>query len=42
MANQICFATRELENPWSLETYLSIGGYQALKKCTASGCLRTR
>ncbi|HSM28705.1 MAG TPA: hypothetical protein VK855_11455, partial [Thioalkalivibrio sp.] len=32
MANQICFATRELENPWSLETYLSIGGYQALKK----------
>lgn len=32
MANQICFATRDLENPWSLETYLSIGGYEALKK----------
>jgi NADH-quinone oxidoreductase subunit F len=32
MANQICFATRDLENPWSLETYRSIGGYEALKK----------
>ncbi|MFO8004723.1 NADH-quinone oxidoreductase subunit NuoF [Thioalkalivibrio sp.] len=32
MANQICFATRDLENPWSLETYLSVGGYEALKK----------
>ncbi|TVP80114.1 NADH-quinone oxidoreductase subunit NuoF [Thioalkalivibrio sp.] len=32
MANQICFATRDLENPWSLETYQSIGGYEALKK----------
>ncbi len=32
MANQICFATRDLETPWSLETYLSVGGYEALKK----------
>ncbi len=32
MANQICFATRDLENPWSFETYQSIGGYEALKK----------
>ena len=32
MANQICFATRDLENPWSLETYQGIGGYEALKK----------
>ncbi|MCA1788603.1 MAG: NADH-quinone oxidoreductase subunit NuoF [Thioalkalivibrio sp.] len=32
MANKICFATRDLENPWSLETYRSIGGYEALKK----------
>jgi NADH-quinone oxidoreductase subunit F len=32
MANQICFATRDLENPWSLQTYLSIGGYEALRK----------
>ncbi|AGA34758.1 NADH-ubiquinone oxidoreductase chain F [Thioalkalivibrio nitratireducens DSM 14787] len=32
MANRICFATRELETPWSLDSYLSVGGYQALKK----------
>jgi len=32
MANKICFATRDLENPWSLETYQGIGGYEALKK----------
>ena len=32
MANQICFATRDLETPWSLETYLSVGGYEALKR----------
>jgi NADH-quinone oxidoreductase subunit F len=32
VANQICFATRDLENPWSLETYRSIGGYEALQK----------
>jgi NADH-quinone oxidoreductase subunit F len=32
MANKVCFATRDLENPWSLETYRSIGGYEALKK----------
>ncbi|WP_019569081.1 NADH-quinone oxidoreductase subunit NuoF [Thioalkalivibrio sp. ALE11] len=32
MANQICFATRYLDNPSSLETYRSVGGYQALEK----------
>ncbi|MFO7953967.1 NADH-quinone oxidoreductase subunit NuoF [Thioalkalivibrio sp.] len=32
MANQICFATRYLEDPASLETYKSVGGYQALEK----------
>ncbi|AHE99016.1 NADH-quinone oxidoreductase subunit NuoF [Thioalkalivibrio paradoxus] len=32
MANRICFATRELDTPWSLDSYLSVGGYQALKK----------
>ncbi|WP_019567700.1 NADH-quinone oxidoreductase subunit NuoF [Thioalkalivibrio sp. ALMg13-2] len=32
MANQICFATRYLDDPASLETYRSIGGYQALEK----------
>ncbi|WP_019623582.1 NADH-quinone oxidoreductase subunit NuoF [Thioalkalivibrio thiocyanoxidans] len=32
MANQICFATRYLDDPASLETYQSVGGYQALEK----------
>ncbi len=32
MANQICFATRHLDEPWSLESYRSVGGYEALKK----------
>ncbi len=32
MANRICFATRHLDEPWSLESYLSVGGYEALKK----------
>ncbi|PYG02656.1 MULTISPECIES: NADH-quinone oxidoreductase subunit NuoF [unclassified Thioalkalivibrio] len=32
MANQICFATRYLDDPSSLETYRSVGGYQALEK----------
>ena len=32
MANRICFATRDLPNPAALETYLSVGGYEALKK----------
>jgi len=32
MANRICFATRHLDEPWSFESYLSVGGYEALKK----------
>jgi NADH-quinone oxidoreductase subunit F len=32
MANRICFATRHLDEPWSFESYLSVGGYDALKK----------
>jgi len=32
MANRICFATRHLPDPASMATYLSIGGYEALKK----------
>ena len=32
MANRICFATRHLDESWSLESYLSVGGYEALKK----------
>lgn len=32
LINQICYRTLELENPASLKSYLSIGGYGALKK----------
>lgn len=32
MTNRICFATRAYDKPWALETYLEIGGYEALKK----------
>lgn len=30
--NQVCYRTLHLEKPWSLKTYLSVGGYSALKK----------
>jgi NADH-quinone oxidoreductase subunit F len=32
MANEVCYATRQFDQPWSMETYLGLGGYQALKK----------
>ncbi len=32
MANQICFTTLKFGQPWSLENYENIGGYQALRK----------
>ncbi len=32
MANEVCFRTLHLPNPASLETYRSIGGYEALKR----------
>ena len=32
MANDVCFATRQYNQPWSMESYLKSGGYQALKK----------
>lgn len=32
MANEICFRTLHLDKPWSLETYLSVGGYEQWKK----------
>jgi NADH-quinone oxidoreductase subunit F len=32
MANEVCFRTLHLPNPGSLETYRSIGGYEALKR----------
>ncbi|MDN5883026.1 MAG: NADH-quinone oxidoreductase subunit NuoF, partial [Nitrosospira sp.] len=30
--NEVCYATLKFDQPWSLETYLQIGGYQAWKK----------
>ncbi len=32
MANEVCFATQQYDEPWSLESYLKSGGYQAIKK----------
>lgn len=32
MANEVCFRTRHLERPWSLQTYESVGGYSYWKK----------
>ena len=32
MANEVCFATLNYDQPWSMENYLKSGGYQALKK----------
>lgn len=32
MANDVCFATLQYDQPWSMQSYLKTGGYQALKK----------
>ena len=32
MANEVCFQTLQFDEPWTLENYLKIGGYQAWKK----------
>lgn len=32
MANEICFRTLNLDKPWTLETYLSVGGYKQWQK----------
>jgi len=32
MANDVCFRTLHLENPWTLESYRSVGGYEVLKR----------
>jgi len=32
MLNQVCFRTLDYDKPWSLETYLKVGGYSSLKK----------
>ena len=32
MLNLVCFRTLDRDEPWSLKTYLEVGGYSALKK----------
>jgi NADH-quinone oxidoreductase subunit F len=32
MANEVCFQTLQFDEPWTLENYLKIGGYQAWRK----------
>ena len=32
MANEVCFRTLHMDKPWALESYLSVGGYEQLKK----------
>ena len=32
MANEICFSTLQYDQPWTMESYLKSGGYQALTK----------
>lgn len=35
MTVQVCFATRQFDEPWTLENYLKTGGYQAWRKILA-------
>jgi NADH-quinone oxidoreductase subunit F len=35
MTVQVCFATRQFDEPWTLESYLKTGGYQAWRKILA-------
>jgi NADH-quinone oxidoreductase subunit F len=37
MANEVCYATLQYDQPWSMETYLKVGGYEALKKILVDG-----
>jgi len=37
MTNEVCFATLQYDQPWSMESYLKSGGYQALKKIYGEG-----
>lgn len=40
MTNQVCFITLHHEQPWSLESYLAEGGYEAWKKIVREKPLR--
>lgn len=37
MTNEVCYFTKGYDNPWSMETYSSLGGYEAWKKILAGG-----
>ncbi|HKJ94381.1 MAG TPA: NADH-quinone oxidoreductase subunit NuoF [Gammaproteobacteria bacterium] len=32
MGNEVCYATLQFDEPWTLENYLKVGGYEALKR----------
>ena len=34
--NTVCYATLQFDEPWTLESYLKVGGYEALKKIVLS------
>jgi NADH-quinone oxidoreductase subunit F len=35
MANEVCYRTLGLDQPWSLATYRSVGGYESWQKILA-------
>jgi NADH-quinone oxidoreductase subunit F len=35
MSEQVCFATRQFDEPWTLESYLKTGGYHSWRKILA-------
>jgi NADH-quinone oxidoreductase subunit F len=37
MSNQVCFTTRHFDEPWTLESYRKIGGYEALRRILTEG-----
>jgi len=37
MANEVCFATLKFDQPWTLENYLTIGGYEAWRQILTQG-----
>ncbi|MES9845949.1 MAG: NADH-quinone oxidoreductase subunit NuoF [Candidatus Sedimenticola sp. PURPLELP] len=37
MANEVCLRTLELDRPWDIDQYRSIGGYEMLKKIFTEG-----
>jgi NADH-quinone oxidoreductase subunit F len=42
MINEVCFATLKFDQPWTLENYYEIGGYEAWKKILAEKTPRER